>query len=252
MLVRGARRGVDEEVVQGRPERVGEKLADHGCLFGAAPDDGGGAGGEEEGEGEGMKGADFRLQGFGGLVFFFSVAAICGGAGGVGFVLRLRLQLRREGGEGLRGVHETGEPAAGSLGDASGFEAEEAGDGGASEVDVEDADGFAGEGEGEGELGCYGGLADAAFAREDEDDVLDVGEGHGWGGKGETRREDMIEVVVVKKIVKPRSYVIFESRVVDVNRLVKLGGTIIEIVHVILRLIMLPMPLSYFFPAAFS
>ena len=54
------------------------------------------------------------------------------------------------------------------------FDAEEAGDGGAGEVDVEDADGVACEGEGECELGCYGGFADAAFAGEDL----------GWGGGG--------------------------------------------------------------------
>ncbi len=59
------------------------------------------------------------------------------------------------------------QPAAGGLGDFRGFEAEEAGYGGAGEVDVEDADGVAGEGEGEGELGGYGGFADAAFAGED-------------------------------------------------------------------------------------
>lgn len=59
------------------------------------------------------------------------------------------------------------QPAAGRLGDFRGLEIEEARDGGAGEVDVEDADGVAGEGEGEGELGCYGGFADAAFAGED-------------------------------------------------------------------------------------
>ena len=59
------------------------------------------------------------------------------------------------------------QPAAGGLCDLCGFEAEEARDGGPGEVDVEDADGVAGEGEGEGELGGDGGFADAAFAGED-------------------------------------------------------------------------------------
>ena len=61
MFVGGARRGVDEEVVEGRPEDVGEELADHGCFFGTAPYDGRGAGGEEETEGDGVEGAyDWR------------------------------------------------------------------------------------------------------------------------------------------------------------------------------------------------
>ena len=50
MFVGCARRGVDEEVIRWWPEDVGEELADHSCLFGAAPDDGGGAGGKEEGK----------------------------------------------------------------------------------------------------------------------------------------------------------------------------------------------------------
>ena len=56
------------------------------------------------------------------------------------------------------------QPASGGLCDFGGLEAEEAGYGWAGEVDVEDADGVAGEGEGEGKLGSYGGFADAAFA----------------------------------------------------------------------------------------
>ncbi len=58
MLVGGSRRGVDQEVVdpRGRPEDVGEELADHSCFFGAAPYYGGGAGGEEEGKGDGVEG----------------------------------------------------------------------------------------------------------------------------------------------------------------------------------------------------
>ena len=31
---------VDEEIIKGRPEHVGEKLTDHGCLFGTTPYDG--------------------------------------------------------------------------------------------------------------------------------------------------------------------------------------------------------------------
>lgn len=57
VLVRGAGRGVDEEVVGWRPEDVGEELPDHGRLLGAAPNDGGGARGEEEGEGYGVQGS---------------------------------------------------------------------------------------------------------------------------------------------------------------------------------------------------
>lgn len=75
VFVRGAGGGVDEEVVEWGPEDVGEELADHGCLFWAAPDDGGGAGGEEEGEGDGVEGADFGtgLGGCGCVV----VGAVC-------------------------------------------------------------------------------------------------------------------------------------------------------------------------------
>lgn len=51
----------------------------------------------------------------------------------------------------------------------------------AREVDVQDADGVAGQREGEGELCCYAGFADAAFAREHEDNVADVGERHQSG-----------------------------------------------------------------------
>ncbi len=58
VLVGGAGGGVDEQVVRGGPEGGGEELADHGCFFGAAPDYGGGAGGEEQGEGDGVEGAD--------------------------------------------------------------------------------------------------------------------------------------------------------------------------------------------------
>ena len=65
VFVRGSRRGVDEQVVGvGRPKDVGEELADHGGLFGTAPDDSGGAGGEEEGEGEGVEGAARRGRGW--------------------------------------------------------------------------------------------------------------------------------------------------------------------------------------------
>ncbi len=57
MLVRRPWRGVDKEVVGLRPEDVGEELADHGCFFGAPPDYGCGAVGEEEGEGDGVEGS---------------------------------------------------------------------------------------------------------------------------------------------------------------------------------------------------
>ncbi len=53
------------------------------------------------------------------------------------------------------------------MGDFGVFETEEAGDGGASKVDVEDTNGFSGQGKGKCELGCYRGFADAALARED-------------------------------------------------------------------------------------
>ena len=77
VFVRGAGRGVDEEVVgAGWPEDVGEELADHGGLFGAAPDDGGGAGGEEEGEGESMEGAAGSRRW---VVAVCVLLAICGG-----------------------------------------------------------------------------------------------------------------------------------------------------------------------------
>ncbi len=52
MLVRGSWWGVDEEVVGARrPKDVGEKLSNHGCLFGPAPYNGRGARGEKEAEG---------------------------------------------------------------------------------------------------------------------------------------------------------------------------------------------------------
>ena len=50
-------------------------------------------------------------------------------------------------------MHLHRQPPPGGLCDLGAFEPEEARDGGAGEVDVEDADGVAGEGEGEGELG---------------------------------------------------------------------------------------------------
>lgn len=51
MFVGSAGRRVDQKVVDGAPEHVAQELADHGGFFGAAPDDGGGAGLKEEGEG---------------------------------------------------------------------------------------------------------------------------------------------------------------------------------------------------------
>ena len=68
-----------------------------------------------------------------------------------------------------------GEPSAGCLFDLCIFEAEEAGDGGAGEVNIENPNGFAGKGEGESELRCYRGFADAAFARKDLTMALALG-----------------------------------------------------------------------------
>lgn len=56
----------------------------------------------------------------------------------------------REGRQDLRAVHFDGQPAAGGLGHFGAFDAEKTRDGGAGEVDVEDADGVAGEAEREG------------------------------------------------------------------------------------------------------
>lgn len=58
MFVRRAGRSVDEEVgCAWGPEDVGDELSYHCGLFGAAPDYGAGAAGEEEGEREGVEGA---------------------------------------------------------------------------------------------------------------------------------------------------------------------------------------------------
>ena len=67
----------------------------------------------------------------------------------------------------MRGVDFDWKPATGCLFDLCGLDAEEAGYGGAGQIDVENADGMAGQGEGEGELSSYRGFAYAAFARED-------------------------------------------------------------------------------------
>lgn len=67
----------------------------------------------------------------------------------------------------MRRVDLNGKPTAGRLCDFRAFHAQEAGNGGAGEIDIENADGVAGEAEREGELGGYGGFANAAFARED-------------------------------------------------------------------------------------
>ena len=56
MLVRRPWWCVDQEVVERRPEDRVKKLSDHGGFFGTAPDDGGGARCEEEGEGHSLKG----------------------------------------------------------------------------------------------------------------------------------------------------------------------------------------------------
>ena len=59
MFVRRAWWGVDEEVVERRREDVGQELPDHGCLFGAPPYHGRGAGGQEEGQRGGVEGPDW-------------------------------------------------------------------------------------------------------------------------------------------------------------------------------------------------
>lgn len=64
MFVRGTGRGVDEEVVERGPEDVGQELADHGCFLGAPPYHGRGTGGEEEGQGGGIEGADLGKGGW--------------------------------------------------------------------------------------------------------------------------------------------------------------------------------------------
>ena len=58
------------------------------------------------------------------------------------------------------------------------------GDAGAADIGVHDADRFGMvRGEGVGEHGCEGGFADAAFAAEDEDFVVDGGEAGGYEGE---------------------------------------------------------------------
>lgn len=59
-----------------------------------------------------------------------------------------------------------GKPTAGRLCDFRAFHTQEAGNGGAGEIDIENGDGVASERKREGELGGYGGFADAAFARQ--------------------------------------------------------------------------------------
>lgn len=66
VLIGRAGRGVDEKVVDLGPEDGGEELADHGCFFWAAPYYGGGFGGEKEGEGDGVYGADGVFNAIGG------------------------------------------------------------------------------------------------------------------------------------------------------------------------------------------
>lgn len=67
----------------------------------------------------------------------------------------------------MRRVDFNGEPTAGGLCDFGAFHAQEAGDGGAGEIDIENADRMASKAEREGKLGGYGGFADTAFAGED-------------------------------------------------------------------------------------
>ena len=76
--------------------------------------------------------------------------------------------------------------------------AEHDGDVGAVDVGVEEADGGAHALEGDGEIDSDGGLADAAFAAGDSDEILDAGDGRAvgrahsgwidWGGHGSFRR----------------------------------------------------------------
>ena len=142
-------------------------MSHHCCFLWASPDHGGGAGGKEEGEGGGVEGADlytFPSPKQVGRVGFL-VGVVSGGGGGTirAFVCGLRRE-RGEGREGLRRVDFDRIPAAEGLGDLCILEAEETWDGGAGEVDVEDADGLVGKREGEGELGCYGRFTNAALA----------------------------------------------------------------------------------------
>lgn len=78
-------------------------------------------------------------------------------------------------------MHLYGQPAPGRLRDFGGLDAQEARDGGAGEVDVEDADAVAGQAERERQLRRYGGFADAAFAGEDL-------RGEGVSGLGREKR----------------------------------------------------------------
>lgn len=71
-----------------------------------------------------------------------------------------------------------GQPPTRRLCDFLVFQAEKSGDAGAGQVDVKDAHVVALLREGEGELEGYARFTDAAFAAEDEDDVLDVLEAH--------------------------------------------------------------------------
>lgn len=76
----------------------------------------------------------------------------------------------------LGGVEVDGDPAVITREDVPAFHAEHAGQAGPGQVDIEESDpegGVVGE-EGEGELDRDGRFADAAFAGEDEEDVLDV------------------------------------------------------------------------------
>jgi hypothetical protein len=154
VLVGGARGRVDEEVVELGPQDVGQELADHGRLLGPAPDDGIAAVGEDEAKGHAGEGADGD--------------GIAGGVGG-GVVA---------GGQRVRLVDRDGNPAAGGLADLLVLDAKEAGDRGPCQVNVEDTDAVALQRQAESELRRDARLADPAFARQHEHNLVDVVERH--------------------------------------------------------------------------
>jgi hypothetical protein len=156
VLVGGARGRVDEQVVELGPQDVGQELADHGRLLGPAPDDGIAAVGEDEAKGHAGEGPDGD--------------GIAGGVGGVGGVVA--------GGQRVRVVDGDGNPAAGGLADLLVLDAKEAGDRGPCQVDVEDTDAVALQRQAERELRRDARLADPAFARQHEHNLVDVVERH--------------------------------------------------------------------------
>jgi hypothetical protein len=159
VLVGGARGRVDEEVVELGPQDVGQELADHGRLLGPAPDDGIAAVGEDEAKGHAGEGADGD-----------GIAGGVGGVGGVGDGVA--------GGQRVRLVDRDGNPAAGGLADLLVLDAKEAGDRRPCQVDIEDTDAVALQRQAESELRRDARLADPAFARQHEHNLVDVVERH--------------------------------------------------------------------------